>query len=224
MYLKSQNPISLPIILEQNPISILKSLLNPHLPNIKNVDTFQLFVLFEYHLNGSKYFANQHIQRLKEDTMKEIVHTLLCTMTLCFLLSLSATRAHAHDIDGDGQEGLAEAIHALRVASGELNENSNATCNDRIDNDGDGRTDCNDTNCAEASVCATYENTNETCLDGVDNDKDGQKDCADYNCTNVPVCLFYENTTGTCSDNVDNDRDGFKDCADYDCRNTSACN
>lgn len=56
-------------------------------------------------------------------------------------------------------------------------------CNDSLDNDGDGLTDCTDPNCAADSACNV-----EICNDGVDNDKDDVIDCADTSCANSVYC------------------------------------
>ncbi|HPF97240.1 MAG TPA: hypothetical protein PLZ00_07470, partial [Mangrovimonas sp.] len=58
-------------------------------------------------------------------------------------------------------------------------------CNDGLDNDGDGFTDCEDNDCN----C-------EICDDGLDNDGDGFIDCEDVDCD----CPETE-----CGDGVDND-------------------
>jgi len=65
-------------------------------------------------------------------------------------------------------------------------------CDDGIDNDGDGKTDCDDTadcstadNCCVGSDCGDPE-TN--CTDKVDNDNDGAVDCADADCNDDPAC------------------------------------
>ncbi len=60
-------------------------------------------------------------------------------------------------------------------------------CNDGIDNDGNGLTDCADPNCVgetgpEGVVCEAFETT---CNDGFDNDGDGLVDCDDPNCAGL---------------------------------------
>jgi hypothetical protein len=49
-------------------------------------------------------------------------------------------------------------------------------CDDGIDNDGDGYTDCADFDCGDLEECQ------ENCSDGLDNDGDGYTDCEDYDC------------------------------------------
>jgi subtilisin-like proprotein convertase family protein len=82
-------------------------------------------------------------------------------------------------------------------------------CDDTIDNDGDGQTDCADTDCAAFPAC----NPEVMCNDTVDNDGDGATDCADSDCATAPNC----SPEGLCTDGTDNDLDGDTDCADSDC-------
>ncbi len=56
-------------------------------------------------------------------------------------------------------------------------------CNDGKDNDGDGATDCKDTECTGTSACI------EACGDGKDNDGDDQVDCDDSDCSNDLACV-----------------------------------
>ncbi len=84
-------------------------------------------------------------------------------------------------------------------------------CNDGIDNDNDGKIDCEDTECIGNISCV------EICDDGIDNDRDGKVDCADSNCANSPACI--EN----CNDGIDNDADGLIDCNDDDCAQADHC-
>ena len=57
-------------------------------------------------------------------------------------------------------------------------------CNDKLDNDKDGKIDCLDSDCAKDPTCLP-----ETlCADKVDNDKDGKIDCADTDCAKDPAC------------------------------------
>lgn len=88
---------------------------------------------------------------------------------------------------------------------------SDDSCNDCLDNDGDGWIDEKDPDCVngEAETELTTENT---CNDGVDNDGDGLVDVADDNCVDGLSAESAE-----CSDNTDNDGDGWIDAADPDC-------
>ncbi len=67
-------------------------------------------------------------------------------------------------------------------------------CNDGIDNDGDGLTDCQDTqDCSGDPNCSAPPAGPEICNDGIDNDGDGLIDCLDRrDCRLTPDC----STTG----------------------------
>ncbi len=89
-------------------------------------------------------------------------------------------------------------------------------CNDGIDNDEDGSTDCEDRDCRNAANC-----TPETdCNDDIDNDEDGMTDCADPDCEGTVTCVPETN----CGDDIDNDQDGMTDCDDPDCEGVDPCN
>jgi serine protease AprX len=105
----------------------------------------------------------------------------------------------------------------LDCSSGPVASAKENICDDAIDDDRDGQTDCDDTDCASDPVCGATEP--EICGDGKDNDGDGATDCADSDCAADPVCL----PEGDCNDNIDNDGDGATDCADSDCSGDSAC-
>ena len=93
-------------------------------------------------------------------------------------------------------------------------------CGDGADNDGDGLSDCDDSDCASAMNCTPP--TDETeCADGLDNDGDLLTDCEDNDCLGESGC--GEVPTEICSDGADNDGDGMTDCADIDCVNDPVC-
>jgi len=92
-------------------------------------------------------------------------------------------------------------------------------CTDGVDNDGDGRMDCADSDCASNAACQHQTETN--CTDGVDNDSDGSTDCADADCAADAACSSNKETN--CADGIDNDSDGSTDCADADCAADTAC-
>ena len=89
-----------------------------------------------------------------------------------------------------------------------------AQCNDKTDNDNDGKIDMADSGCSDnfdndefgGVSPILYEDSASLCSDGIDNDKDGFTDLAD------PSCSAFT-TTGTtqCSDGKDNDGDGQVD-------------
>jgi len=118
---------------------------------------------------------------------------------------------------------------------------SEADCRNKLDDDGDGRTDCNDLDCAVDALCA------ENCTDGVDNDGDGWSDCSDAQCVFLPMCdedcgnAVDDNGNDLvdcadplcadsldcaefdCADGNDNNADGAIDCADNACQSLAAC-
>lgn len=58
------------------------------------------------------------------------------------------------------------------------------TCDNGFDEDGDGQTDCNDTDCDEDPFCAGIED----CTNQLDDDNDGKVDCNDPDCQANPIC------------------------------------
>ncbi len=137
-----------------------------------------------------------------------------------------------------------ELRHGL-VGTGECSE----TCDDLVDNDGDGLVDCADEDCADEAACLGESQTGscsdgvdndgngwidcndpqcrgdsscrgpENCSDGIDNNGDGDVDCDDSLCTLGSICLGFE----VCNDGTDNDGDGDVDCADEDCSESVRC-
>ena len=118
------------------------------------------------------------------------------------------------DLDGDGFGNPDQTKLACEQPTGYVSDNADFNdtselsypgaseiCNDDLDNDGDGFTDCDDFDCD----CDESNN----CHDGIDNDGDGFIDCDDFDCD----C----DESNNCDDGIDNDGDGFIDCDDFDC-------
>jgi hypothetical protein len=123
-------------------------------------------------------------------------------------------------------------------------QSKESTCSDSADNDCDGKTDCEDSDCAggrcitsnggvgtcTGTTCQCVDSGAEVCDDGLDNDCNGLTDCEDTVC-NGRGCRTESNSVGTCqqgvcvcvesaevcSDGADNDCDGLTDCDDDDC-------
>jgi cysteine-rich repeat protein len=114
----------------------------------------------------------------------------------------------------DGNTTSGDGCSATCLLEGEA-----GNCADAIDNDGDGLTDCDDSDCAGDPACAPAEV--EDCSDGIDNDGDGLTDCDDSDCAGDPACAPAE--VEDCSDGIDNDGDGLVDCDDPNCSEDSAC-
>jgi len=103
-------------------------------------------------------------------------------------------------------------------------------CSDEIDNDGDGRVDCDDPGCAEAVMCLAvdaYGVLIEDCDNDVDDDGDGDVDCLDGDCLEDPICDASTTNAAPferdCEDGEDDDGDGLVDCHDPDCDDRDIC-
>lgn len=129
----------------------------------------------------------------------------------------------AYVVAEDGGLRRATAEEIATILGQDPTEDTDATCSDGIDNDGDGHVDCGDWSCSrspDVTVCL-HESDDRTCSDGQDNDQDGYLDCDDYDCSrNVDVTVCGEGGTA-CSNGVDDDRDGATDCDDPGC--AAAC-
>ncbi|MFT4705039.1 MAG: hypothetical protein ACI81R_002747 [Bradymonadia bacterium] len=99
----------------------------------------------------------------------------------------------------------------------EVTDPTETQCADGADNDGDGDTDCADSDCAAAANCVSEAGS---CDDGVDNDNDGRTDCFDTDCVGDAACPSVETN---CADGIDDDFDSTIDCLDSDCAATPAC-
>jgi uncharacterized repeat protein (TIGR01451 family) len=92
------------------------------------------------------------------------------------------------------------------------------TCDDGIDNDGDGDVDLADAECTTFDPSADEGSGFGSCSDNLDNDLDGLTDSQD------PLCRVGDAgraetpiARGTCADGIDNDGDGSIDLADDNC-------
>jgi MYXO-CTERM domain-containing protein len=86
------------------------------------------------------------------------------------------------------------------------------TCNDGMDDDNDGATDCAD------SDCNCDDGSTEVCGDFLDNDGNNLTDCEDSACADFVSCRVE-----ICGDGADNNNDGAIDCADSMCAGDAAC-
>ncbi|MBK6687419.1 MAG: hypothetical protein IPG45_23310 [Deltaproteobacteria bacterium] len=93
-------------------------------------------------------------------------------------------------------------------------------CDDGVDNDASGRSDCRDLACQDHPACAT-ETTLDTCTDGRDNEPNGRFDCGEPSCQVFAVC--QERGGVSCEDGLDNDQDGHLDCDDAACAFEPSC-
>jgi hypothetical protein len=101
-------------------------------------------------------------------------------------------------------------------------------CFDGKDNDHDGKSDCEDSDCQIYGRCRRLggHETGRLCFDGKDNDHDGEADCDDPDCQKDPRVSWHCSRTETgrqCFDGRDNDHDGKSDCDDDDCKIYGRC-
>ncbi|MBN2499082.1 MAG: CRTAC1 family protein [Deltaproteobacteria bacterium] len=143
-------------------------------------------------------------------------------------LGMTGSNVTIADVDGDHWPDI---VVTTGQASREFPaESSDAACEDELDNDADGLTDCEDPSCGRTAHCIELAETGDAqCGDGSDNDGDGATDCDDPDCQadpEVTVCGDQESSELECGDGSDNDDDGLTDCADPSCarnRWTTVC-
>jgi prepilin-type N-terminal cleavage/methylation domain-containing protein len=94
-----------------------------------------------------------------------------------------------------------------------LSEQASFNCNDGVDNDCDGNTDCADTDCVADASCAG--------VCGDSNCDAGENAC---NCSaDCGAAAISETGDTACADGLDNDCDGQIDCNDSECSAASSC-
>jgi len=131
--------------------------------------------------------------------------------------TLDAKKGQKFFVVVDGYQGFA-GDYTLKATCG-CAAGKETACADKIDNDVDGKTDCDDKDCAANLACAPTTET--SCTDKLDNDKDGATDCVDTDCAKDAACST--SVEKLCKDKLDNDKDGATDCADADCAQDLAC-
>ena len=112
-------------------------------------------------------------------------------------------------------------------------EDSPERCKDGIDNDDNGKTDCQDEQCKQFDHCKSPvnpvpENTEELCKDGIDNDSNQKTDCQDESCKQFDNCKppkvpVPEDTEDLCKDGIDNDSNQKTDCDEDACKKYEYC-
>jgi probable HAF family extracellular repeat protein len=113
----------------------------------------------------------------------------LCALTECtehgwdYLSSASGINDHG-DITGTGY--INGVRRAYLIIADDVEPPPTEICDDGIDNDLDGLTDCADSlDCSQYPICYVEF---EICDDGIDNDGDGRTDCRDKDCRKDPIC------------------------------------
>jgi hypothetical protein len=143
-----------------------------------------------------------------------------------------ATSTEPHDAGTQTEETTSTPIDASVDAgfdSGQCAAVIETVCDDVFDDDCDGKTDCEDSDCsADAECCVAGSDTEVVCDDVKDDDCDGQSDCDDNDCkTDVscqPPCEPVAGTEVDCADEIDDDCDTLIGCADAeDCGDALEC-
>ena len=94
-------------------------------------------------------------------------------------------------------------------------------CDNKLDDDGNGKIDCEDEACASADACQSKP-VSEICDNDVDDDGNGKTDCDDDACAGSAVCQSNPSSE-ICGNELDDDGNGKTDCDDEACANTVAC-
>ena len=98
-------------------------------------------------------------------------------------------------------------------------------CDNKKDDNGDGKVDCADPKCFKDVKCS---GTSERCDNGIDDNGNGKTDCMDPMCEGQAcgpgcVCVFSVKSESDCGNQLDDDGDGLTDCADPDCAPFPIC-
>src|SRR3989344_3670147 len=124
------------------------------------------------------------------------------------------------DLDGDGygcspSTTVCTGLSGYSTNGGDCGSDDNPNvnpgvaenCNNGIDDNNNGDTDCTDSACSSNPSCPES-----NCNNGADDNSNGATDCADSSCSSAPNCVEI------CNDNIDNNNNGKTDCYD-----TSSC-
>ena len=96
-------------------------------------------------------------------------------------------------------------------------------CDNKLDDDGNGKIDCEDAACAKGKQCG---GTAEICNNQKDDNGNGLTDCADPDCLLDSDCQSQPGTDDDgedCANGKDDNKDGLADCDDSLCMTDSAC-
>jgi hypothetical protein len=114
-----------------------------------------------------------------------------------------------------GLAWLASGCGRTHVVGGEYPDE---ICDNRFDDDRDGRTDCDDDDCTGHPSC---QQPDEICQNEIDDDGDGLVDCDDPDCARDRACIVPGRED--CDNRRDDDEDGLIDCDDPDCAGDPRC-
>lgn len=121
--------------------------------------------------------------------------------------------AFSYDTSGNHSPGT--------LASAKTGSQPKEICNNIIDDDANGFSDCADKACFNNPACQPAP-TAEICGNGLDDDGNGKIDCADAACVKGADCQAPA-TPEICDNGHDDDRNNQTDCADAACIGFSGC-
>ena len=93
-------------------------------------------------------------------------------------------------------------------------------CSDHLDNDDNGKADCDEDSCQKFEICGGTIKA-EICDNWMDDDGDGMADCGDTDCASAANCK--DTVVEICDNWMDDDGDGMADCGDTDCASAANC-
>lgn len=113
-----------------------------------------------------------------------------------------------------------DELYVMHDVNGFERQDVETACNNQMDEDNDGKVDCDDSDCARDPACNQV--AMEICGNNIDDDNNGKTDCDD------PVCAVQAECKDalpkeSCENGIDDDGDGQADCLDTDCANQSVC-
>jgi hypothetical protein len=239
---KSWTTMDYEFYLQSNPLDVFKNVYLDHKQNHPNYNTSVLVTcaIGELCGDGIDNDGNEHTDCEDPQCYGEMSTFKLTQRMYCYYFGgydpLTAT-CFAEEKPEINTTGMGSYVQDTPVEITAMCEPQELTCDDGVDNDGDGLADCADPDCLGKkgsqywpTLGADCEYPSETlCYDGKDNDGDyttlwfdqdisewievknveGGIDCDDPDCKN--------NNIEVCSNNFDDDCDGLVDCLDPDC-------
>ncbi|MFO1518815.1 MAG: Calx-beta domain-containing protein [bacterium] len=166
------------------------------------------------------------VQSDKGDVCKTNTDAVICTLDMASVSFSDITVVKQYQVEGHFSE---DAIVTSPLNDPNPNDNKITftadvsppeICNNGIDDNNNGLTDCADPACSTDPSCNIQ--LVEICGNGVDDDKNGLTDCADPACSTDPSCNIR--LVEICGNGVDDDKNGLTDCADPACSTDPSCN
>lgn len=161
-------------------------------------------IIFDMTANGPQATALLFAGSTSRTIANHISDALNANWAVGALTMAGGTAAVCGDGTCDANEDSCNCAADCGAAPG-----SETSCNDGVDNDCDGATDCDDSDCLGDAACPSC--------------GDGACDAGEDSCNCASDCGVAPSTETSCSDGSDNDCDGAIDCLDSDCTGDAAC-